>query len=269
MKLIALDLDGTLLNDRHEITPRTRKALVRAQENGIHIVLCTGRPYLAMKHIVEDLGLDQGENYIITFNGGLIQKADTGAVIAQQTLSKEDITLWYQWTERLSLPLNVIDEREVIEPLLYPENHPSQYLDYAAETLPRSTQDFHQFSADKTFIKAVIVTEQEYLDAQLQQLPSDLWEKYSLFKSRPNLFEVLPKGVNKGQAIQTLATLLSVSCQDVMAVGDQENDESMIEIAGIGVAMGNATEQLKAKAQYITATNNEDGVAQAIEYYMN
>lgn len=266
--MIALDLDGTLLNDQHEITPRTRKALVQAQEKGIHIVLCTGRPYLAMKHIVHDLGLDQGEHYIITFNGGLIQKANTGEIIAQQTLSRDDIALWYQWTERLSLPLNVIDEHEVIEPLTYPENYPSQYLDYAAETLPRSTQDFHQFAADKTFIKAVIVTNQDYLDAQLKQLPVELWEQYSLFKSRPNLFEVLPKGVNKGQAVKKLAALLSVSCQDVMAVGDQENDESMIEVAGIGVAMGNATESLKAKAQYITANNNEDGVAQAIEHYM-
>ena len=127
VKLIAIDLDGTLLNSQGRISKGNLAAIRLAENQGVKIVLCTGRPYLSMKNFVSEIGFVHPEDYIITFNGGQIQKAATGEVIISDTLSLEDMLRWDQEMKRLELPMNIIDQDYIYEPLVYPEGYPSLY----------------------------------------------------------------------------------------------------------------------------------------------
>lgn len=109
IKLIAIDLDGTLLNSEGNISDKNKQALHDAHHKGVKIVLCTGRPYLLMKDFVEEIGLNSEEDYIITFNGGQVQKASNGEVIKKHTLSQSDMQKWYNVTKDLAIPFNIID----------------------------------------------------------------------------------------------------------------------------------------------------------------
>lgn len=267
IKLIAIDLDGTLLNSQGQISRVNRQALEMAHEKGIKIVLCTGRPYLFMKDFLLDLGLQSEDDYIITFNGGQVQKAKDGQVIEAFTLSLQDLKDWRQALEDVDLPIHAIDGQFVYEwvddqvttPSLYLANRPS------IESKVVALNDFEQ---DHLFNKFVVSCEPSILDQGLSQLDPALMGKFSTFKSHDNLFEIVAKGVTKGAILERLASHLGISMVHVMAIGDQENDLSMIQAAGIGVAMGNAKDHIKEIADYITATNDQDGVAQAINHFI-
>lgn len=112
--------------------------------------------------------------------------------------------------------------------------------------------------------KIMLIDESYILDAAIAKIPAEFYSEYNIFKSEPFYCEILNKKASKGQAVQKLAKLLNISQHEVMAIGDHPNDYDMVQYAGIGVAMGNAVEEIKNIAQYITLTNNEDGVAKAI-----
>lgn len=267
IKLIAIDLDGTLLNAQKEVSQANRQALAYAKSKGVKVVLCTGRPYFAMKHFLADLGLVDPEDYIVTFNGGMVQKAQDGQLLVSNTLGTSDVLAWYQVTQDLDLPINVIDADRLYEPTAYPAGYPSLYLENVTN-VPSVVQDYRTFDPDHAFNKFVIVTTQEHLDAQIPKLDPDFKDQYAVFKSRSFFLEVMKKGVSKGDTLAKLGELLDISPQEMMTMGDQENDLSMIELAGLGVAMGNATEQVKEAAQYVSLTNEEDGVAHAIHKFI-
>ena len=268
IKLIVTDLDGTLLNSKKEVSKANREALQYAKQKGVKIVLCTGRPYFAMKQFVHELGLDEADDYIVTFNGGMVQKASDGTVLVSNTLTTEDVWQWYQHTQDLNLPINVIDSERLYEPTVYPTDYPSLYLQNVTG-VPSVVKDYQTFEPDHTFNKFVVVTEEAHLDAQLPKIDADFKSNYSVFKSRSFFLEIMKKGVTKGAALAQLGELLGIEPAEMMTMGDQENDLSMIELAGIGVAMGNATDQVKQVAQYVSVTNDQDGVAQAIYHFIN
>lgn len=267
IKLIAIDLDGTLLNRDKHISDENIKALHYANEKGVKIILCTGRPYFAMKEFVQSIGFTKDSDYIITFNGGYVQKAATGEVLVENTLTKHDIVTWYAEAMRLDLPIVAIDSEKVYEPHRYPTAYPSLYLQ--GTQLPHATQNFHAFDDTHLFNKMVIAVEQEHLDAQIPKLDPDLTARYEVAKSRVNYLEILKKGVSKGRAMAQLGELLDITQDEMMGIGDQENDLSMIQYARIGVAMANAIDIVKAQADYVTDTNDQDGVAKAIYHFVN
>lgn len=267
IKLIAIDLDGTLLSSDGTISKENLEALQYAHQSGVKIVICTGRPYFAMRDFVAQIGLNSEQDYMITFNGALVQQAADGTIIKQYPLSYDDLQTWQRVTQTLQLPLNAIDEHYVYEPLDYPDNHPSLYFK-TRKGLATKQLDYANFSTEHVFNKFVICDEPDYLDEQVLKIPEDLRERYSIFKSQSNLLEIVEKHVTKGNILMELADYLNIAQADVMAIGDQENDLSMIEVAGVGVAMGNAVDAVKQVAQYITADNNRHGVAQAIYHYV-
>lgn len=268
IKLIAIDLDGTLLSSEGTISKENIESLHLAHKKGVKIVLCTGRPYFSMKDFVSEIGLNTDEDFIITFNGGQVQRASNGEVIKKHVLSKADMLEWYAITNELKLPLNLLDDSLVYEPLNYPEGIRSEYLD-ERKNLMTERLDYTNFDDLHQFNKMVISTNQDYLDQQLAKIPESIKERYSVFKSRDNLFEIVKKGVTKGAILAELANYLSIPMEHVMAIGDQENDLSMIEVAGVGVAMGNAVQSVIKIAQFVTKSNNQNGVAHAICHYLN
>lgn len=267
VKLIAIDLDGTLLNSQGRISQENLAAIRLAENYGIKIVLCTGRPYVSMKNFVEEIGFSHPEDYIITFNGGQIQKAADGKVIISDTLSCEDVFIWHDEMQRLDLPMNLIDQEYVYEPLVYPKHYPSLYTNRKI-AVPVKKRDFLTFEKQHRFNKFIIGTDQNHLETQKKEIQPALFSNYSLTMSFPWLMEVSNLGVDKGSAVRKLAIELNINQEETMGIGDQLNDLSLIEYAGIGVAMENAVEEIKKVSDFITKSNDEDGVAHAIYHFL-
>ncbi|MBG9982278.1 HAD family phosphatase [Aerococcaceae bacterium DSM 111020] len=267
IKMIAIDLDGTLLNDDKKIIPENLEALHYAHSKGVKIVICTGRPYLAMKYLVDEIGLNTEEDYVIVFNGAQVRRASDGKVLLSNTLSPQDFELWYAETARLDLPINPIDDEWVYEPLAYPEGYPSFYTTKLSNA-PATVKDYATFSEDHRFNKFVITVDEEHLTRQRPKINQQLMEDYSVSLSHPFQLEVMSKGTDKGSAIVGFAKKLGLDLSEIVAIGDQENDRQMLSLPLNSVAMGNASDSLKELADYVTGTNNDSGVAQAIYHYL-
>lgn len=268
IKLLAIDLDGTLLNSHKEISQANHDALHFAHQNGVKVVICTGRPYLAMKNLVDQIGLNTADDYIITYNGGQVHAANDGSIIVSHTLSKQNVLDWYYQLNALGLPISVIDQTTIYEPSPDLAVAKSEYIERTQTTLPLEIVDFNQFHSDHVFNKLVVSTAADYLDSKIPLLDSHLLQNFSVFKSRPFLLEVVAVGVTKGNTLKQLGDYLSIEPHEMMTIGDQENDLSMINLAGVGVAMGNAIPEVKSQADFISLDNDQDGVAHAIYHFI-
>ena len=265
IKLIALDLDGTLLTTDKKLTERTKATLKAAREQGVKVVLPTGRPLKAMDFFLKELGTDGHEDeYTITFNGGLVQK-NTGEILDKTVFSIDDVSRIYEETEKLNIPLDAISEGIVYQ---IQSDQESLYAQFnpALTFIPTAFEDL---SSQITYNKCVTAFPQEPLDAAIQKISPELIDKYEIFKSRELLLEWSPKNVHKATGRAKLIEHLGIDQSQVMACGDEANDLSMIEWAGLGVAMQNAVPEVKAVANVVTPmTNDEEAVVWAIEKYV-
>ena len=265
IKVIALDLDGTLLNSEKKISPRNLAAIRAAQEKGVKVVLTTGRPLKAMDFLLQEIGTaDLSDEYTITFNGGLVQK-NTGEIIAKTVFSRDDVVRIYEETEALGLPLDAISEGDVYtlasdQESLYPLYNP--YLNF----IPVSIEDL---SSQIAYNKCVTAFQQDYLDGAIPKISPELRERFEIFKSRDMLLEWCPKGVQKDRGLEALVEYLGIDASQVMTCGDEANDASMLKWAGLGIAMANAVDEVKEIATLVSDyTNDEDAVGRAIEEYV-
>ncbi|VTS35620.1 haloacid dehalogenase [Streptococcus porcinus] len=266
-KILALDLDGTLFNSEKTVSDANKAALASARELGIKVVITTGRPLAAIGSLLTELNLVNDDEYSITFNGGLVQK-NTGQVLDKSSLTFNQVAFIYQELNALGLPTDILSEG-IVYSLPSQDGRKSQYhlanpllgfveLD-SLEDLPR----------DVIFNKIVTVTDADFLDAQLNRVKEETFADFESFKSRDIIFEVMPKGVHKAFGLQLLCQHLGIAAQEVMAVGDEANDLSMLEWAGLGVAMANGTSDAKQVADVVTSlTNDQSGVAEAVQKYI-
>ncbi|MHC5228563.1 Cof-type HAD-IIB family hydrolase [Enterococcus sp. LJL99] len=266
IKLIAIDLDGTLLDSKKEISLRSKTALMEAKAAGVKVVLCTGRPLKAIEVYLEELGLRDNGDYSITFNGGLVQKNESGEIMEKALMPLEDIHELHELAVVLNVPLDVLSDGLVLQLPSSPD-YPSIYSELN-NLLTFEAAQLEQLSADGVYNKAVVALEAEYLDEQIKKIPSEFYDRYEVIKTRKNLLEFMPKGITKAYGISLLAKDLGIKQEEIMTIGDEENDLPMIEYAGLGVAMENAVPEVKAAAQVITDTNDRDGVAKVVETYV-
>lgn len=267
IKLIAVDLDGTLLDQDKNLSTQNRQALYLADQAGIKIVICTGRPFLAAQPILDQLGLKGADDYLISFNGGQIHRAQDGSVIYRRVLDYNDFLNWQKEFDRLKLPWHPVDEEWVYQSPKEDSPYPTIYVSQVT-TAPAKVQDFQLFGADHHFLKFVVATDQTYLERQLKQLSPEMVDRYALVHSHPFQIEISKQGVSKGAALKELGRRLNIHPSEMLTIGDQANDLSMIQMAGIGVAMGNAPDPIKAAADYVTSSHQENGVAQAIYHLL-
>lgn len=267
IKLIAIDLDGTLLNSQKKITDNSLEVLQKAKKKGVKVVICTGRPLASISSFIERLGLNEVGDYSITFNGGLIQKNDTGEVLREYTLSLKDVQKVAQELERVQLPADVVSNQKVFHLMPQPSKHASFYSELNP-LMSYSKRMLTDLKEEETFNKMVVAAEATYLDEQILKLSEEVKQEFTFVKSRDCLLEVLNKEVSKGQAVANLAHYLGIKQAETMAIGDEANDLSMIEYAGVGVAMENAVEVVKAQADFITTSNDEEGVANVVKKYV-
>lgn len=266
IKLVAIDIDGTLLNEKREITNEVKKTISAAISKGIVIVLCTGRPLPGVQDQLNELDLFQDNDHVITYNGALVQQTKSGKIISHHGLSHEDFLEIEVMARRIGSHLHSIDDKAI-----YTSNRDiSVYTIQEASLvkMPLKYRTPEEMTPEINLVKMMMIDEPEILDAAIARLPKSFREKYTTVKSAPYYFEVLNKNASKGAAVAKLSQYLGIKQEEIMAIGDNENDLSMIEYAGLGVAMGNAIPLVKKTAHVVTTTNDEHGVAEAIKKYV-
>lgn len=266
IKLVAIDIDGTLINSAHEITPRVHKALTAAKEQGVYVVLCTGRPLPGVVPYLKELDLINNRDFVVTYNGSLVQRTGTGEGLVRFGMTMHDLQQLDAYSKKYGIHYHAIDEKNIYVPT--PDIGEYSYYESNLVGMPIVHQPIEKLDDNQTFSKMMFVDEEETLNQLLENLSDDFKDSYNIVRSMDFYLEVLHPQASKGHAVAKLAELLGLTAAEVMCIGDQENDRDMIEYAGIGVAMGNATEEIKAIANFITTSNNEDGVAVAVEKYV-
>ncbi|TKI07307.1 sugar-phosphatase [Martelella alba] len=266
IKLIAIDMDGTLLNHKHEITPAVKEAIVAARDKGVYVALTTGRPFIGIQRYLKELDLQHEGHYCITNNGALVQRTVNGDCVSQTPLSFAD----YLYLEALSRQVNVHFHALTFTTLYTANRDISRFTVYEAHLtgMPLKFRRVDEMDRQLSFPKVMMIDEPEILDQAISRIPQEAFARYTIMKSAEYYLELLRKEANKGTAVAALARHLDLSAEEVMAIGDHANDLAMIEYAGTGVAMGNAIDEIKAASQFVTRTNREDGVALAIEKFV-
>lgn len=264
-KLIALDMDGTLLTTDKKVSERTEAAIKAAEEKGVKIVLASGRPLLGLNRYLEELDLLKGEDYVLSFNGGLVQNTRTAEIVSKVSLKGADLKYIYEISKELNINIHAFSAKDG---LITPKN--SKYTEYEAEIngIDINIKDFNEVNDEEDIIKVMMIDPQEILDPAIEKLPKEIYEKYSVFKSAPFFLEFTHKEVDKGLGLKRLGEHLGIKQEEIIACGDAGNDLSMVKYAGLGVAMGNAVPEVKEAANYITASNDEDGIAKVIEKFI-
>lgn len=265
IQLVAVDIDGTLLTSDRQITPAVFEAVQAAKAAGVKIVITTGRPIPGVAPLLEALQLNEPGDLVITFNGALIQDAATGEVLVEDTLSYED----YLDIEWLSRKLGVHMHAITREGIYTANRNIGRYTVHESNlvNMPifyRTPEEM----ADKQIVKTMLIDEPDVLDAAIQQLPAEFYDRFTIVKSAPFYLEILSKTANKGLAVKHLADRLGLTLAETMAIGDEENDRAMLEVVGTPVVMENGKPELKAIAKYITKSNEDSGVAHAINTWV-
>ena len=264
IKLVAVDIDGTLITNDRKITTEVFHAVQEAKEQGVKVVIATGRPIAGVQNLLEELNLRDAGDYVITFNGGLVQDTATGQEIVKETMTYDD----YRDIEYLSRKLNVHMHAITKEGIFTANRNIGKYTVHESTLV--NMPIFYRTPEEMTgkeIVKMMMIDEPEILDKAISRIPAEVKEKYTVLKSAPYFLEILDKRVNKGTGVKSLADALGIKAEEVMAIGDQENDIAMIEYAGVGVAMDNAIPSVKEIANFVTKSNLEDGVAYAIEKF--
>ena len=264
-KIIALDMDGTLLNDDKIITVETKKSLMRAREKGIKVVLSSGRPKDGLIKYLNELELMQDDEYVLSYNGCLVQEAKSGKIIHEVGLKGTDLHYMYTLSREFNVNIHAFSEKHG---LITPKMSKYTEVEASLNGIEATIVDFFDIPEDENIIKIMLVDEENVLDAAISRLPREAYDKYNIVKSTPYFLEIINKNGNKGEGLNALADHLGVKREEVMAIGDASNDKEMIEYAGLGVAMDNAMEEVKEIADNITCSNNKDGVAKVINKFI-
>ncbi|CRH90641.1 Putative hydrolase M6_Spy0533 [Chlamydia trachomatis] len=265
IKLVAVDIDGTLLNSKKEITPEVFAAVQDAKAAGVKIVITTGRPISGVHHLLDQLHLTEPDDYVISFNGGLVQDTATGEDVLKETLSYDDYLDLELLARHLQVPMHVSTKQGMFTA----NRNIGKYTVYEAMLV--NSPVFYRTPeemADKEIIKMMMVDEPDILDAVIEQIPAAYFERFNIAKSAPFYLEISPKTASKGKAIIGLAEKLGLTLDQTMGIGDEENDRSMLEVVGNPVVMENGNPELKKIAKYITKSNDESGVAHAIREWV-
>ncbi|MDN3016507.1 Cof-type HAD-IIB family hydrolase [Paenibacillus sp. BSR1-1] len=263
-KMIVLDLDDTLLQDDHTISSRTKQALMDAQVSGIKVVLASGRPTSAMIHIAEELRLKDYGSFILSFNGAKIINCQTGEELFNSTLSPKMVHHLYDVSRNENVWIHTYVGDYIVT------EAGNQYTDVEAAITGLEIFEVDSFieSVNEPVVKVLMLEDPEKLALVEKKLQKQFTGELSVMRSKPFFLEFTEEGVTKGTSLNHLIGKVGISREEVIAIGDSYNDLAMIEFAGLGVAMGNAPDDIKDKADYVTDTNMNDGVAKVVEKFV-
>ena len=263
-RAIALDLDGTLTNHEKVVTPKTREALLQASAKGAVIILASGRPTYGIEPVAECLELNKQGGYILSYNGGNIVNAKTGEKLFSQFLPDEVIPELYAYAKEYGHALLGYAGNEIIT-----EMPDDQYVKEESRINKMNIRKVDNLfeSLEPHPTKLLMTGDPTLMLKAEEELVEKLGDRMDIFRSAPFFLELVPKGIDKAKSLTRLLTKINLTPADLIAFGDGYNDLSMLKLAGMGVAMENAAPEVRAEADYVTLSNEEDGVAAALTHF--
>ena len=264
-KMIVLDLDGTLTNNKKEITPRTKHALMQAQAAGVHVVLASGRPTYGIVPLAEELKLKESGGYILAFNGGKIIDCTNNEVLFEQKLNEQLVPHLYQEAKKAGMEILTYQGEGIAA-----TNKDDEYVQHEAFINKMPVMQYDDFLNQLVYPinKCLIVGDPTPLHELELRLAKELEGKMDVYRSADFFLECVPLGIDKARSLDRLISSFGISREEIIACGDGYNDLSMIRFAGLGVAMANAAKDIQSEADFVTLSNEEDGVAHVIERFI-
>lgn len=265
--VLVLDIDGTLLNSQREISESTKNAIVEAQKRGKTIAVASGRSISGMRRTAANILLEEFGGYIIAYNGTTVLNCKTGECIYNQTISNDLIAPVFEAAKEAKVGILVYNDSKKELVLGTSLDQYSEADARECEVTVREADNFVK-EIDFPINKFLLTGEPEYMKEVEKTMQSKFGSRLNVFRSDPHFVELLPKFVDKGIAVDKLIKHLDVKKDKVICVGDSYNDLPMLRQAGLGVAMGNAQAEVKEAADFITGSNDEDGILKVIQKFM-
>lgn len=260
-KMVCTDIDGTLINTSHTLSQKTKNTVKKAVEEGVVFTLVSARPPEGMFYLNEEIGI---EEYIVSFGGSLILKKGQEPLYAD-VLDTEQVMEVYEMSRKTNLNLSIYEgERLFVESIDWRVE-----LEHKIARAVPEIADFQElFQRGIRPCKLLYLGEPEEIQDFMRQAQERFQGRLNIYTSKPDYLEVCPLTSTKMGGIERLAEHYGIAREEIIAIGDQFNDLSMIEQAGLGIAMGNAPDGVKKKADFVTLDNDQDGVAYAIEKFI-
>lgn len=266
-KMIAFDLDGTLVDDQKRLLPGTVGAIMAIQQMGVKVVLASGRPTYGCRQVAKDLRLDEFGGYIVSYNGGKITSCEDGKILARRALPREQLDFLYKAVkEEPELELFTYHQQAIITE--NPENEYVKQEQWVNGGMPIRKVDHLLKALVQDPLKVAVVGEFAPLHRLKERMEAHYGEELNFFLTNEHFLDAVPSGVDKGTSLDFLLQDQGIERKDLIAVGDSYNDLSMIQLAGLGVAMANATEAVKRSADYVTTSNNEGGILHLLNKFI-
>lgn len=260
--MITIDLDGTLLRSDGSVSDRTVRTLQAVRDKGVVVAIATGRMYQTARPYGERLGL--GDSPLLLFAGGLIETLESKKILFQQVIPREWAQELADLARRRGWQLQTY-----IDDVLRVARDDEWIRDYERITHSKACicgDDFYHVQGDCN--KLLSRGGHNDLVARKALIEKTFPGRFNVLFSAPTFLEIMPQGVDKGEGIRRLGELYGIGTDEIMALGDSQNDLDMLKAAGFPVAMANAAEEVKAAAAYVTASNDDDGVAAAVEKFV-
>lgn len=262
-KLLVLDVDGTLLNEEREISKRTLAALLKVQQMGVRIVLASGRPTYGLLPLAKTLELGNYGGFLLSYNGCQIIKADNGEILFERRINPEMLPYLEKKARKNDFAIFTYHDDTILTDS--PDNEHIR-MEAQLNNLKIIREEEFSTAIDFAPCKCMLVSDDEEALVGLEQH----WKKrlagtLDAFRSETYFLEVVPCGIDKANTLGALLEHLDIQREEVIAIGDGVCDVTMLQLAGMGIAMGHAQDSVKVCADYVTASNEEDGVALAVE----
>ena len=265
--MLVVDVDGTLVNSKKEISEHTKAVLMEAQQRGKTVAIATGRSIAGVRHVAKNIGLPEYGGYVIASNGTTVVNCHNGKCIYNQEIPSDMYEPVFEAAKMADVGILVFhdDAKELIS-----GNGINEYVVADAKACDVAIREADHFIKELTFPinKFLLAGDPDRMKEVERIMKEKFADRLNIFRSDPYYLEVLPKFVDKGVAVEKLMKHLDIKKAKVICVGDSYNDLPMLRCAGLGVAMGNAQEEVREASDYVTASNDEDGVAKLVEKFM-
>ncbi|MBF2683574.1 HAD family phosphatase [Listeria welshimeri] len=272
---IILDIDGTLLNDDKKISPETKKALITAQQNGVKLILASGRPTTGMHLYAEQLEMKKYHGLLVSYNGAKVVDCQTKEELFNQTLTIAEGKAVLEHMKQFEVKV-MIDKDDY----MYVNNVYDCYIPYKDEEINIiqyesrggnfklcEKEDLAAF-LDYRINKILTAGDPDYMQKNYQAMMAPFKNTLNCVFTADFYFEFTAKNIDKAKALDTILTPMGIHAENIIAFGDGHNDITMVKYAGTGIAMDNAVPELKAVANSITLSNNKDGIAHVLNNFI-
>lgn len=275
IKVIIMDVDGTLTNSKKLIPEETKSALIKAQENGAILILASGRPTSGLIDFAKELNMEHHHGLLVSFNGSKVVNCETNKVLFNKTMSVEEGQAVLEHMKKFNVKPMIIKDNymyvnDVFDNKIEINGEPFNIIQYESRggKFRLCEKDDLASFADYPLNKILIAGDPEYLKENYKAIMEPFKDKLSCMFTAPFYFEFTANGIDKAKALDTVLIPMGYNREEMIAFGDGQNDASMLKYAGIGVAMDNAVEELKNIADEITLSNEDNGIAVSLYKHM-